>query len=460
MWKFEDNFRFYTYVALIPIFWFGAEWFYERTLPLCLGLFLLVMADFVYKLGNKIHVLDLMALNGILAYLLAPSLAYHFAEAEWYKGLNFMAITEAEYFHVAFPGTFGLLAGLNFPFKSTQIDHKVYFENVREYLKDKQEVGVHLFWIGVVSELLVYRVPSALIFLLTITSYLIYIGGLYIWFGDHKYKQFYLMGVFGIPIIKAAKHGMFGELIFWGVFMVLLLLFKYRVKLHWKISAAVLGLFVMLMIQSLKFEFRMNTWAESANFTLADRMSMMNEMVGERIDNPVLLFGQTTMTGALERTNQGYLTGMAIRYTPEYEPYAKGETIFMSIAASFIPRALWPDKPTVGGRENMVRFTGFDPGPTTSMDIGQLGDSYVNFGPWGGALCMFAYGLLFQFIFASLLQISLDSRASMMLWIPLFFAGTIQLETSILACVNHLMKTAFLTYMMVWGYKQVFRKEL
>lgn len=460
MWSFEKNTRFYTYLALIPAFWFMKGYFVENAMTLCIVLFLLVLADFIYKLGNRIHVLDLMALNAILAYLLAPSIAYTLSESEFYKGLHAMAVPAEKYFSVAFPGTFALLAGLNYPFKSVQVDHRIYFHKVKEYLKDKQEVGVQLFWFGVFSELIVHSVPPALIFVLTITGYLVYIGGLYIWFGEHKQRQIYMVLVIGLPVIDAARNGMFGELIFWGVFMALLILFKYKVKMHWKITTAVLGLFIMLMIQSLKYEFRMNTWAESANFSTTERMAMMNEMVGERIENPILLFGQATLTGALERTNQGYLTGMAVRYTPEYEPYAQGETIFMSIAASFVPRMLWPDKPTVGGRANMVRFTGFDPGPTTSMDIGQLGDSYVNFGPWGGAVCMFMYGLLFQFIFASLLQISLDSRASMMLWIPLFFAGTIQLETSILACVNHLIKTSFLTYMMIWGYRLVFRKEL
>jgi hypothetical protein len=391
---------------------------------------------------------------------LAPSISYSIAETDWYKGVYFMSVSNAEYFRVAFPGTFALLAGLNYPFKSVQVEHKVFYHNVSKYLQDKQQVGVHLFLFGVLSELILPFSPSALRFVLTITSYLIYIGGLYIWFGDHKQKHFYLLGVFLIPVVKAARTGMFGELLFWGIFMVLLILFKYRVKFYWKITAAVLGVFIMLMLQSLKYEFRVNTWAESANLSLTERMNLMNEMVGERIDNPVLLFGQATLTGALERTNQGYLTAMAIRYTPEYEPYAKGETIFVSLAASFIPRAIWPNKPMVGGRDNMVRFTGFDPGPTTSMDIGQLGDSYVNFGPWGGAVCMFFYGLVFQFIFATLLQISLDSRPSMMLWIPLFFAGTIQLETSILACMGHLIKVSFLTVLLVWGYKKVFQKEL
>lgn len=460
MWSFKNNFRFYTYLALILMFWLIPDVFYDSPLRISLTLFLLVMTDFIYKLGNKIHVLDLMALDGILAYLLSPSLIYHLADTDWYKGINFMAVSEEVYFGVAFPGTLALLAGLNFPFKSVQVDHKLFYENVSVYLKDKSQVGIHLFWIGVVSEALIPLAPSALVFLLTVTSYLIYIGGLYIWFSDHPKKQLYLIGMFAIPLAKSARHGMFGELIFWSIFIVLLLLIKYNIKLYWKILVSVFGLFCMLMIQSIKYEYRLNTWSDQSGVSMSDRMDLMNELVGERIDNPILLFGQTTMTAALERTNQGYLTAMAINYTPEFEPYAKGETIFVSLAASFIPRAVWPDKPKVGGRDNMVRFTGFDPGPTTSMDIGQLGDSYVNFGPWGGAVCMFAYGLLFQFIFATLLQISLDSRPSMMLWVPLFFAGSVQLSTSILACAGHLIKTAIITYLLVWGYKKFFQKEL
>jgi hypothetical protein len=48
---------------------------------------------------------------------------------------------------------------------------------------------------------------------------------------------------------------------------------------------------------------------------------------------------------------------------------------------SFIPRALWPDKPVFGGSPAIVsEMTGLELSPTTAFGVGQVMEFHINFG--------------------------------------------------------------------------------
>ena len=64
------------------------------------------------------------------------------------------------------------------------------------------------------------------------------------------------------------------------------------------------------------------------------------------------------MRTIVERVDMTDILAAQVRYQPDYEPYAFGETIYSSFY-TLIPRFLWPDKPIVaGGSEFVARFTG------------------------------------------------------------------------------------------------------
>ncbi|KAB2850827.1 MAG: hypothetical protein F9K44_03660 [Hyphomicrobiaceae bacterium] len=80
------------------------------------------------------------------------------------------------------------------------------------------------------------------------------------------------------------------------------------------------------------------------------------------------------------RLNQNHLVGAAVRNTPSMVPFRNGETIYAAML-SIIPRAIWPDKPEVGGSGNYVSehtLTSFAAG--TSVGMGQVLEFYINFG--------------------------------------------------------------------------------
>ncbi|WGR90800.1 hypothetical protein MTX26_35860 (plasmid) [Bradyrhizobium sp. ISRA443] len=93
------------------------------------------------------------------------------------------------------------------------------------------------------------------------------------------------------------------------------------------------------------------------------------------------------------RLNQNYLVGAAIQYhqAGRYE-FAYGGTIPYW---ALIPRAIWPDKPEVGGGGTAVTdYTGIEFAEGTSVGTGPLFEFYVNFGTAGVLIGLAGFGFL------------------------------------------------------------------
>ncbi|MGQ0737267.1 MAG: hypothetical protein ACT4QD_26920 [Acidobacteriota bacterium] len=95
------------------------------------------------------------------------------------------------------------------------------------------------------------------------------------------------------------------------------------------------------------------------------------------------------------RLNQNYLIGAAAaNLEPGFVSFAYGTTISDAVLA-VIPRAIWPDKPMVAGSGNLVTtFTGIRFPEGTSVGIGHIMESYVNFGTPGVAVGLFVIGAM------------------------------------------------------------------
>jgi hypothetical protein len=94
------------------------------------------------------------------------------------------------------------------------------------------------------------------------------------------------------------------------------------------------------------------------------------------------------------RLNQNWMVGAAAeRFDQDQQDYAGGETLLWGFIA-LIPRAIWPDKPIVGGGGDLVsRFTGATFAQGTSVGAGQVLEFQVNFGTAGIVVCFLLLGL-------------------------------------------------------------------
>jgi len=152
-------------------------------------------------------------------------------------------------------------------------------------------------------------------------------------------------------------------------------------------------------LQSVKWEYRKITWfgEETSEQVRGSNLSVFMDLMAERFADPATLNDPLVLGNILDRFNQGYLMASAIEHTPAIEPFANGETVSKAMLAAFVPRLLWAEKPEAGGREKIARFTSIELVGKTSMNIGQLGEAYVNFGAWGGAILLFS-GYPFYFL--------------------------------------------------------------
>ncbi len=97
---------------------------------------------------------------------------------------------------------------------------------------------------------------------------------------------------------------------------------------------------------------------------------------------------------------------VTLAQTPALLPYLHGTTLG-SIFYNFIPRALWPDKPTIGlSRFFSYTYWGHSPDSArpVSMAITHVGELFMNFGKWGVLGGMFLLGIFYQSMYRWFLQ--------------------------------------------------------
>jgi hypothetical protein len=93
------------------------------------------------------------------------------------------------------------------------------------------------------------------------------------------------------------------------------------------------------------------------------------------------------------------------------------------------------------------------------MNIGPFGESYGNFGPTGGVVFMFFYGLFFNLAIYLLLRY-VKNRPTIILWFPILFLNSIQIETDILMTVNSLIKNCLFLAFCYWAADRFMRLKL
>ena len=83
--------------------------------------------------------------------------------------------------------------------------------------------------------------------------------------------------------------------------------------------------------------------------------------------------------------------------TPSVIPYQNGETYSYFLVA-FIPRVLWPNKPTTGTANAFYAvtygITTEEGAKTTTFGVSLLGEAFINFGWYGVVLIMLLQGLI------------------------------------------------------------------
>jgi hypothetical protein len=181
-----------------------------------------------------------------------------------------------------------------------------------------------------------------------------------------------------LPLATLATGGFIGFGTAWALSITtfLFVIARRRIWFYLAIVPVVyfgLSLFVTYFGQ--RDEIRAVTWNENA-----DVIERLNKVSKLATDFELLDLSNEKHLFALDaRLNQNYLVGTGVMRHQEGEAeLLYGATVPLW---AFIPRVVWPDKPSVGGGQDWVsQFTGITFAAGTSVGIGQVLEFYMNFG--------------------------------------------------------------------------------
>jgi hypothetical protein len=424
-------------------------------------LFFYFVLDFIYSLGKSFRVLDIAILFSIFQCLIMPVILYlEFNDDYYVRRLEYdMTVSKDEYFSYMIPAVLALIAGIKMPLgrtKRSPIDYKQLINRIKEYLRDKEVIGVYLMGIGISFGILEAFMPQSLQYFLFLFGKMSYVGIYYIYYSESRKRNFYLtaglIGALGQSIIT----GIFGDLVYLCLLSLMLLLLGRKVSFSKSLILALLGFFFVLILQTVKGEYRMTTWRSDQG--TADKAGVFFNLMTDKAVNAENLLSKQAIFPIVVRFNQGMIIGKVMGHVPFYTDFQEGETIWKSLAASFVPRYLWPDKPTAGGKANMLLFTGLLI-QGYSMNVGPYGEAYGNFGVTGGVIYMFFYGLFFNFVFYIILK-KVQNHPTLLLWVPYLFLNSIQVETDTLMTVNTIIKGTIFLIFIFWFFKRAIGLKL
>lgn len=382
--------------------------------------------------GKKLIFMELLELLNVMFLLFTPALFAQLDEA-YLKEYNIYLPVAENYFKLAIPSVMAILLAFSISVRNRQeLENLVLTVKVDEKY---QKIGMFLFVVGVGSTVLNNAIPFG--FVGEFLSGLAKVGILYLLFSNHRLGRPLLIGYVGLLFLESLGRGMIGEFFWWLILLSMFYLMIYPIKIWHKAVGAATVLFMLAVLNVIKHEYRSATWFERGDYAGMSSADVYRHLLTERFNIETIFSPEQTLS-SLGRLNQGYLTSMAIEYTPANEPFAKGETIFLALASSIVPRALWPNKPEAGGAAKMLRFCGFDV-QGTGMNIGLLGEAYVNFGFAGAAVFLFLFALFLNYIYTWFLKVG-QERPFIILWLPLAFFGVLSVETDFVTVLNHLIK--------------------
>lgn len=220
-----------------------------------------------------------------------------------------------------------------------------------------------------------------------------------------------------LPLATMIQGGFIGFGTYWAIAVVTFMFAQSARKVLYLLAAPVVvfaGISLFVTYMAARTEFRQLVWYEQADFgARVERVADIFRKF-EWLDTSNFLHRKAID----DRLNQNFLVGASVeRLEAGAAQFALGGT-FGSIALVLIPRAIWPDKPQVGGGGTIVQdFTGLQFAEGTSVGAGQVLEFYVNFGVWGVVSGFLFYGwLIGRLDQLSIEYLRMDDQKRFLLW--------------------------------------------
>ncbi|HAN39748.1 MAG TPA: hypothetical protein DCQ29_12660 [Chitinophagaceae bacterium] len=435
MWK---RSQYLIFSISLLLYFMQAEFVFFLLLELIYILFLLYRFKIDISSGFPLGII--VASVFIIENCLAPTLIYLWDRENAVTGaIYYLFVPIEDYLPFAFLTAQVILIGYDL-IKVPSSEWIYFIKNIHQNIDIRTVYS--LFVVGGIGLLLQTFNINAISFVSYTLSNLFVCGliGLAIYY--KKVNNIYLILGLTLQIISSIRTGMFGSLVVFLSYVsiiVLLILVSQNRKINW--GLILLGGFVAVLfigvLQNVKSDYREQTWsgtkeAGSGSFYESVRKNVNNDVTDIEYYMP-----------AIYRLNQGYLVSATMIKVPSEQPYVMGETIINSIANSLIPRFLYPTKEEAGGREKIARFTNLTLVGNTSMNIGLLGEAYVNFGKEISIIFFLLWGAVLALAERKMLVFS-KTNPVIILVFPLFFQVLLGTGTDFLYVINTIVKSTLI----------------
>jgi hypothetical protein len=248
-----------------------------------------------------------------------------------------------------------------------------------------------------------FQQPLSSILRLLQTQVLVVIGILGWLYYGRKDSVLYAVWLYGLVLITAMQGVSSGSLeeavVPFGVVFIVKWLYTRRLPMTPIVITAILIVF----LSPVKKEYRMKYWfgddqqlAEQSSLTRG--LTWMSDAAEYWTDtltgNRELSEATSSATGRADFVHQvAHIYSM----TPDVVPYQYGRT-YSFFAVAFIPRVIWPDKPTAGSANSFYAVsygvTSEEAAKITTFGVSIVGEAFINFGVYGVVFVMFLQGVL------------------------------------------------------------------
>ena len=227
----------------------------------------------------------------------------------------------------------------------------------------------------------------------------------------------YLLALFfGLKFVIGVAGGWLSTIVFVALGCFLIYLDEKRRPPY---AALVPILIYIVFFQAGKSEFRAQSWYGSGEKQgvierIGDWTSYSLKAWQEALDDTTGEKRTQLIRSVVMRTSLLTQTAHVLDNTPSQVPFQEGST-YSYLLATWIPRALWPDKPSVSEANQFYQvaygLTRPEDLGNVSFAVGYMTEGYINFGWAGVCVVMFAIGVLFKWV-----QVTLLARNSGILW--------------------------------------------
>jgi hypothetical protein len=412
-----------------------------------------IFYNLLQKFGKGIVLLETMAFYSCVIYLIMPLMGYSVYTNQSRIAVLWRRVMPVDfdtYYHYILPAIVAFLIGLLLINYSTGRGDEgarlgLLITRIKKNLERPGRKGFYLIIAGTTFYFIKTFIPGTLAAIASFGYLLIFPGLLYLYFQPKFKGRIWIFTLVAFFFIRdAINTGMFTLFFYMGITIISFFFLKKRISFFAKLAAIVVAIAGIFVLQLVKGTFRKSTWREDY---AGSKSELFRNLLIEKASGFNDIFSEDAFFPIYSRLNQGFVTAMVMKRIPSKQPFDNGESIMTTVAASVVPRILWPDKPESGGVYNMQHFAGFTL-RGWSTNIGPVGEAYGNFGVEGGIIYMFFFGLFIGWTYKVVFRLA-GKMPIILLWIPLlFFEVMYSMENDTLQVLNSLIKAAFFVWIL------------